>query len=142
MPTTPPNSPSRGKHAWKGSTGRRDNNRRRMEFQNAHGPGPAQLAAIQKDFAGDFAKQAEQRSVDAHTACGGAVAKKTRRRRPRKSVYKPDFQACAKAAELHVREVRPPRVLRRLRTAQPPQVPPACTKGRRPQLRGVHHGGR
>ena len=77
-----------------------------MEFQNAHGPGPAQLAAIQKDFAGDFAKQAEQRSVDAHTACGGAVAKKTRRRRPRKSVYKPDFQACAKAAELHVREVR------------------------------------
>ena len=106
MPTTPPNSPSRGKHAWKGSTGRRDNNRRRMEFQNAHGPGPAQLAAIQKDFAGDFAKQAEQRSVDAHTACGGAVAKKTRRRRPRKSVYKPDFQACAKAAELHVREVR------------------------------------
>jgi hypothetical protein len=77
-----------------------------MEFQNAHGPGPTQLAAIQKDFAGDFAKQAEQRSVDAHTACGGAVAKKTRRRRPRKSVYKPDFQACAKAAELHVREVR------------------------------------
>ena len=101
MPTTPPNSPSRGKHAWKGSTGRRDNSRRRKEFQNAHGPGPTQLAAIQKD-ADDLAQHVVQRSVDAQTACGAAVAKKTRRRRPRKPVYKPDFQACATAAELHV----------------------------------------